>query len=87
MLRTLLIQNIDYYYLTLYIIYNWITNKGYSKHELSTINMLYSLKKLVILRPSLPITATFLSFFCPQGDRCTGGSTVLLRKNQHVYDL
>ena len=31
---------------------------GYSKHELSSTNMLYSLKKIVILHPNLPITAT-----------------------------
>ena len=29
-----------------------------SKYELSTIKMLYSLKKIVILHPNLPITAT-----------------------------
>ena len=40
---------------------------GYNKHELSTINMLYSLKNIVILPPNLPITA---SFFCPHVDRC-----------------
>ena len=35
--------------LSLYIIYDWIIIiMGDSKHELSTINMLYSLKKIVI---------------------------------------
>ena len=31
----------------------------FSKHEISTINMLYSLKKSAILHPYLLITATF----------------------------
>ena len=31
---------------------------GYSKHELSTIDMSYSLKKSVILHPYLPVTAS-----------------------------
>jgi len=31
---------------------------GHSKHELSPKKMLYSLKKIVILHPYLPITAT-----------------------------
>ena len=31
---------------TIYIIYDWITIMGYSKRELSTINMLHSLKHL-----------------------------------------
>ena len=48
----------------LVIIYDWITIMGYFKYELSTINMLYSLKNQVILHPYRPITATF---FCPQG--------------------
>ena len=40
---------------------------GYSKHELGAIEMLYFLKKIVILHPYLTTTATF---FCPQGGRC-----------------
>ena len=45
------------------IIYDWIfTILGNSDHELSTINMLYSLKKFVILLPYLPITATSLQW-------------------------
>ena len=45
--------------LSLSIIYDWIiTLIGDSKHKFSTINMLYSLKKIVILHPYLPITAT-----------------------------
>ena len=52
------------------VIYDWIfTIWGNSDHELSTINMLYSLKKFVILLPYLPVTATMVTFFCPQGDR------------------
>ena len=46
---------------------------GDSKHELSTINMLYSLKKMVILHP-LPLhnghLSTTATFLCPQGTRC-----------------
>ena len=42
--------------------------KGYSKHELSTINMLsVSQKKMIVLHPYLPLTATFLR---SQGGRC-----------------
>jgi len=36
----------------------------YSKHEFSLINMLYSVKKFIILHPYLSTMATF---FCPQG--------------------
>lgn len=36
----------------------------YSKHEFSLINMLYSLKKFIILHPYLSTMATF---FRPQG--------------------
>ena len=46
---------------------------GYSKYELNTINMLYSLKEFVIfLHPYLPITATSPQrpISCPQGGRC-----------------
>ena len=41
------IQNIIQvvYFISLYIIYDWIDIMIYSKHELSTINMLYSSKK------------------------------------------
>ena len=35
-------------YLFLYIIYDWITTMGYSQHEFSMINMLYSLKKIIV---------------------------------------
>ena len=51
------------YILSLYIIYDWITSMGYSKHEFSMIeiNMLYSLKKIVPFIPLPPhITATSL---------------------------
>ena len=50
--------------------YDWITIMRYSEHELSTINMLYSLKKIII-----PLTlhnnhlSTKATLFCPQGDR------------------
>ena len=36
----------------------WITIMGFSKHELSTISMLHSRKKFVILHLYLPIMAT-----------------------------
>ena len=41
-------------YLPLYVIYDRITIMEYSKHELSIINMLYSLKKLSNYRPTSP---------------------------------
>ena len=50
--------------------YDWITIMRYSEHELSTINMLYSLKKIIV-----PLTlhnnhlSTKATLFCPQGDR------------------
>ena len=40
-------------YLFLYIIYDWITIMGYSQHEFSMINMLYSLKKIIVSITSL----------------------------------
>ena len=59
-----------------YFIYNnfyyWISIKGFSKHELSTINMLYSLKKIVILHSYLPIGQLPL----PQGWPLWRGSAV-----------
>ena len=42
-----------------WFIYDWITIMEFSKHEISTINMLYSLKKSAILHPYLLITAIF----------------------------
>ena len=42
-----------------WFLYDWITIMEFSKHEISTINMLYSLKKSAILHPYLLITATF----------------------------
>ena len=42
-----------------WFIYDWITIMEFSKHEISTINMLYSLKKSAILHPYLLITVTF----------------------------
>ena len=52
---------------------------GYSKHELNTINMLYSPKKIVMLHcthtsPHGHLSTT-ASFFCPQGGR--GGEVKL----------
>ena len=67
--------------LSLYILYYWITITGYSKHELSTINMLYSLKTIFHMIPLPPHNGylfTTATFFCPQGGRCfKRGSTVL----------
>ena len=41
---------------------------GHSKHELSTKNMLYSIKKIVLQNPYLFKTPTsFTTFFRPQG--------------------
>ena len=42
-----------------WFIYDWITIMEFSKHEISTINMLYFLKKSAILRPYLLKTDTF----------------------------
>ena len=42
-----------------WFMYDWITIMEFSKYEISTINMLYSLKKSAILHPYLLITATF----------------------------
>ena len=47
-----------YFICTYYFGYWIITIMGYSKHELSTINMLHSLKKIVIPHLYLPLTAT-----------------------------
>ena len=42
----------------LYTIYDWITIIVQSRHALGTIKFFYSPKKIVILHPCLPITAT-----------------------------
>ena len=65
MWRTLLVsscKHVDskhfYQILSLHFIYDLITIMEYScKHEFSTINMLYYLKKIVILHPYLPMMA------------------------------
>ena len=49
------------YFISLYVyvsICDEIIIMGYSKHEYSTRNMLYSLNNLFILHPYLPISAT-----------------------------
>ena len=47
------------YFISLYIIYDWINIMGYSKQESSTINMLYPHKKnLSYDSPYLPTMAT-----------------------------
>ena len=61
-------------FISIIILFNvWIiTLMEDSKHDLSTINMLYSLK-MVILHPLPPHTgnlSTTATFFCPQGNRC-----------------
>ena len=49
---------IVYFISTYYFGYDWIiTIVGYSQHELSTVNMLYSLRKNCHITP-LPLTAT-----------------------------
>ena len=72
---TLRIQNIIHiscvFYLCI-IFYYWISIMGYSKHELSTIDMLYLPKKIVILLSYLPIGQLPL----PQGWPLWRGSTV-----------
>ena len=54
------------YFIFLQYYYRYI--KGYSKHELSSINMLYSLKKIVIFHPyllsSVPKVAIVERFDC-----------------------
>ena len=62
-----------YFICTYYFGYWIITNMGYSKYELSTINMLYSLKKNCHTTPLPPNNghlSTTDTFFCPQGSRC-----------------
>ena len=62
-----------YFICTYYFGYWIITIMGYSKHELSTINMLHSLKKNCHTTPLPPINghlSTTDTFFCPQGVRC-----------------
>ena len=53
---------------------------GYSKHELSIINMLYFLKTIfhiARLPPHNSSPSTTATFFCPQGGHCGEVSTVL----------
>ena len=61
---------------------------GESKQELSTINMLYFLKKIVMLHPFLSITAraTTALFFCPQGGLCgeVGLYSNIIFKKMHL---
>ena len=55
------------------IMYDWITVMKYSKHEISTINMLYSLRKICQITPLPPRNghlSTTATFFCPQGGHC-----------------
>ena len=48
------IQVLSCIFISIYFLYDWIVIIGYSKHELSTVNMLYSLKKLSCYTPSSP---------------------------------
>ena len=61
-----------FYPVDMHIIYDWITIMGYSKHEISTVNILCSLKKSVMLHPYLPMAATSPQrhFGLSQGGRC-----------------
>ena len=73
-----MIQNIIHVFLwisLLSIIYDYIYLlwEVYSKHELSTINMLYFLKKFAIAHPHHNAhPSTMATFFCPQGGHCGG---------------
>ena len=61
-----------YFIFTYYFGYDWIiTIVGYSQHELSTINMLYSLRKNCHITPLPPNghLSTTTTFFCPQTGR------------------
>ena len=61
-----------YFIFTYYFGYDWIiTIVGYSQHELSTINMLYSLRKNCHITPLPPNghLSTTTTFFCPQFGR------------------
>ena len=48
------IQVLSCIFISIYFLYHWIVIIGYSKHELSTVNMLYYLKKLSCYTPSSP---------------------------------
>ena len=53
-----------------FFIYDWINILGYSNQESSTINMLYSLKRICHSAPPSPCNghlSTAHPFFCPQG--------------------
>ena len=61
---------------------------GYSKHELGTINMSYSLKKKFILHSLPPANChlfTTATFFCPQGGPLWRGTTVLSKLDMTQY--
>ena len=75
-LVNILIQNIIYgllCILSIYVIYDWITIIGYSKHEFSTNKHLYFLKKrchITSLPPNNGQLSTTAPIFYPQGGRC-----------------
>ena len=56
------------YFISIIIVfYDWITVMGYSKHELGTINALYSPRKIchITLLPHSCLLSTTATFFCP----------------------
>ena len=70
-------------FLSLYIRYDWIDIMGYSKHELSTINMFSTPPKNCYITP-LPSHSGNLSttgaFFCPQSGLCEEVRLYLFRE-------
>ena len=61
---------------------------GYSTHELGTINMFYSLKKISYYTPFLSQTVTSSqrpTYFCSQGGPLWRGSTVLSKLDMTQY--
>ena len=77
------------YFISFIIIsYDWITVRGYSKHELSTINTLYSPRKIchiTVLSHSCLLSAT-ATFFCPYSlrGRRSKGKAKGIRARDHA---
>ena len=85
----ILIQNIIQvffvYFISTYLLYDWITIMRYNKHDLSSINKLYSPQKMfVILYPYL---STTVSFSLPQGGRCLFRFFVFVFVSNQIFPL